>query len=49
MKITAIQISNFLGARAVDLDLKKPVALIAGKNGAGKSSIRDAIAKVRKP
>lgn len=44
MKITRIQISNFLGARAVDLDLKKPVALIAGKNGAGKSSIRDAIA-----
>lgn len=44
MKITRIQTSNFLGARAVDLDLKKPVALFAGKNGAGKSSVRDAIA-----
>lgn len=44
MKITRITAQNFLGARAVDLDLRKPVALIAGKNGAGKSSIRDAIA-----
>lgn len=44
MKIHHIQTSNFLGARAVDLALKKPVSLIAGKNGAGKSSIRDAIA-----
>lgn len=44
MKITRIQTCNFLGARAVDLALTKPVALIAGKNGAGKSSIRDAIA-----
>lgn len=44
MKITNIQISNFLGARDVNLTLKKPVALITGKNGAGKSSIRDAIA-----
>lgn len=44
MKITHITTSNFLGARAVDLELSKPVSLIAGKNGAGKSSIRDAIA-----
>lgn len=44
MKITRIQTGNFLGARAVDLPMKKPVALIAGKNGAGKSSLRDAIA-----
>jgi energy-coupling factor transporter ATP-binding protein EcfA2 len=44
MKISGIQTSNFLGARAVDIALKKPVALIAGHNGAGKSSIRDAIA-----
>lgn len=44
MKITSIQIGNFLGARAVDLQLTKPVALVAGKNGAGKSSIRDALA-----
>ncbi len=44
MKITRITTSNFLGARAVDLELSKPVSLIAGKNGAGKSSIRDALA-----
>ena len=29
MKITAIQTSNFLGARAVDVKLTKPVALFA--------------------
>jgi len=44
MKIRSIHISNFLGARAVDLRLDKPVTLVAGKNGAGKSSIRDALA-----
>lgn len=43
MKITAIQTSNFLGARAVDVKLSKPVALFAGKNGAGKSSIQEAV------
>lgn len=44
MKIHSIQIRNFIGARAVDLTLCKPVALVSGKNGAGKSSIRDALA-----
>ncbi len=44
MKITHIRIENFLGARAVDLDLAAPVALLAGSNGAGKSSVRDGIA-----
>jgi len=44
MKITRIYTDNFIGARAVDLAVTKPVALIAGQNGAGKSSIRDAIA-----
>jgi tetratricopeptide (TPR) repeat protein len=43
MKITAIQTSNFLGARAVDVRLTKPVALFAGKNGAGKSSVQEAV------
>lgn len=43
MKIQSITTSNFLGARAVDLRLTKPVALIAGKNGAGKSSIQEAV------
>ena len=44
MKITSIKTSNFLGARAVDVRLTKPIALFAGANGAGKSSIRDALA-----
>jgi ATPase involved in DNA repair len=43
MKITAIQTSNFLGARAVDVKLTKPVALFAGKNGSGKSSLQEAV------
>ena len=43
MKITAIQTSNFLGARAVDVKLTKSVALFAGKNGAGKSSVQEAV------
>lgn len=43
MKITSIQTSNFLGARDVNLALANPVALIAGKNGAGKSSIQEAV------
>lgn len=42
MRINRITIDNFQGARAVDLDLRTPVALIAGPNGAGKSSIAEA-------
>lgn len=43
MKITHIQASNVLGARAIDVRLTKPVALFAGANGAGKSSLQEAI------
>lgn len=43
MKIHSVLVSNFLGARAVDLHLGAPVQLISGMNGAGKSSIKDAI------
>ena len=43
MKLTSIQTSNFLGARAVDVRLTKPVTLFAGKNYAGKSSVQEAI------
>jgi energy-coupling factor transporter ATP-binding protein EcfA2 len=44
MKLTHIRVDNFLGARAVDVQLTKRVNLFAGANGAGKSSIRDAVA-----
>lgn len=43
MKITAIQISNVLGARAIDVKLQRPVALFAGENYAGKSSVQEAV------
>ncbi len=43
MKITAIQTSHFLGARAVDVRINTPVALFAGKNYAGKSSLQEAV------
>lgn len=43
MKITAIQTRNFLGARSVNVTLTKPVTLFAGRNGAGKSSLMEAI------
>lgn len=41
MRINRITIENFQGARAVDLELRTPVTLIAGANGAGKSSIAE--------
>lgn len=44
MKIHSILVAGFLGARQVDITLTSPVTLIAGRNGAGKSSIGDAIA-----
>lgn len=43
MRIGHINIENFQGARAVDLDLRTPATLIAGPNGSGKSSIAEAI------
>ncbi|CAN0620475.1 AAA_23 domain-containing protein [Burkholderia multivorans] len=43
MKITDIYVQNVLGVRAADLHLSKPVALFAGQNGAGKSSLQEAV------
>ncbi|CUJ80187.1 MULTISPECIES: AAA family ATPase [Achromobacter] len=43
MRIEQITIENFQGARAVDLDLRTPAALIAGLNGNGKSSVAEAV------
>jgi len=43
MKLTHLSVQNFLGVRAVEVPLTKPITLFAGNNGAGKSSLRDAI------
>lgn len=43
MKILRLQIKDFLGIREADIDLSHPVNLVLGHNGAGKSSVRDAI------
>lgn len=44
MQIKSIFVSNFLGLCNVDIDTSSRVTLFAGRNGAGKSSLRDAIA-----
>ncbi len=44
MKLTHLSIRNFLGARHIDVALARPVQIFSGRNGAGKSSVRDAIA-----
>lgn len=44
MKIAAIYVTNFLGVGAVEVQTPEPVQLFGGRNGAGKSSLRDAIA-----
>ena len=43
MKIQSINVQNFLGARAVDVKLDMPIALFAGANYQGKSSIQEAV------
>lgn len=43
MKITNIEAQNVLGARSIRVRLTKPVGLFAGKNGAGKSSLQEAV------
>lgn len=43
MRLTNLSISNFQGIAAADLPLPTPVAFITGHNGAGKSTIADAV------
>ncbi|MDR0703211.1 MAG: AAA family ATPase [Azoarcus sp.] len=43
MKISSIAIQNFLGIREFTACTENPVTLISGTNGAGKSSIQEAI------
>lgn len=44
MKIDHLFVQSFLGVVSVDVDTPQPVQLFCGHNGAGKSSLRDAIA-----
>lgn len=44
MKINAINIDKFQGLHHVALEVNEPVLLVSGGNGAGKSSLLDAIA-----
>jgi len=43
MKITNIAITNMLGISSANIAVNKPVLMLAGANGAGKSSIAEAI------
>lgn len=43
MKLQRLAVKDFLGLTEADIDLGRPVNLIIGRNGAGKSSVRDAI------
>lgn len=44
MKIERIHVRDYLGIESAELHTGAPVTIIAGRNGAGKSSLRDAIA-----
>jgi DNA repair exonuclease SbcCD ATPase subunit len=43
MKLTHLQIGNFMGVREIDVPLSRPITLFAGRNGAGKSSVMEAV------
>ncbi|RAK01644.1 AAA family ATPase [Aliidiomarina maris] len=43
MRIQSIRVKNFQGLANFTMDVERPVLFVAGHNGAGKSSLRDAI------
>lgn len=43
MKLGNLRLSNFIAHAATDIDLSRPITVIAGRNGSGKTSIADAI------
>lgn len=43
MKINHVRATNFIGARSIDVSIETPVTVFAGHNGAGKSSLAEAI------
>ncbi|MCO6428907.1 AAA family ATPase, partial [Nitrosomonas communis] len=44
MKLTKLSINNLLGIKEADIENPKKIVFVSGANGAGKSSIRDAVA-----
>ena len=44
MRVTTIQLENFRGFPSLSLDLARPLTVLAGINGAGKSSVLEALA-----
>lgn len=43
MKITGLNIQNFLGAKSLNVKIDRPITLFAGRNGSGKSSTQEAV------
>lgn len=43
MNIQSIHVQNFVGARDIAIEFSRPVVLAAGDNGAGKTSLRQAV------
>jgi len=43
MKVERLTIENFRGVEKADLDLSRPVTMIVGENGVGKSTVADAL------
>lgn len=43
MKLSRILVENFLGVRALDVQVNRPILLVAGANAAGKSSVQEAV------
>lgn len=46
MRFTSLRLSNFRSTRELEIGFKPDVTVIVGRNGAGKSSILDALAMI---
>ena len=46
MRFTSLRLSNFRGTRELEIGFEPDVTVIVGRNGAGKSSILDALAMI---
>ncbi|MEA2755194.1 MAG: hypothetical protein QOJ54_1483, partial [Aliidongia sp.] len=49
MKLHSVEITNFRGIEQLDLDLDPRLTVLVGENGAGKTTILDALALLLKP